>query len=484
MGSPPSVAVFVLAGLALLTPFRASLAQDAGRDARLEELERKLEAQSKLLQDQASEIQKLKDAKVEDRKPDAKEKAAETKENPADPKTPPPPEKDDAGAPRKEAEPEKERAWYDRMSIRGYVQLRYHQLASDKGGPWFHPGDRTVAENTTVHLRRARIILSGDITDHLYLYIQPDLNAAPFDGDFALQMRDCYADVAIDSDKEFRFRFGQSKVPYGFVNMQSSQNRLPLERPEALNSAVETERDIGVFFYWAPSGVRKLFRKLVADGLKGSGDYGVIGVGAYSGQGPNRLDRNREFHFIARATYPIELGGQIFELGVQGYTGRFVTRVGPTPGIAGGTVTPRDGPDGGLRDERVAVTAVLYPQPFGFEVEYTFGRGPELDRDRTRLEVNELQGGYALVNFKIETPVGVILPFYRWQYFDGARKFARNAPRVNLNESDIGVEFQPLKELEIVVQYTYTKTRSDTNTAPYDELHDAHRVGFQVQWNY
>jgi hypothetical protein len=53
--------------------------------------------------------------------------------------------------------------------------------------------------------------------------------------------------------------------------MQSSQNRLPLDRNDALNSAVSNERDLGVFFYWAPQKTRKLFSSLVSDGLKGSG---------------------------------------------------------------------------------------------------------------------------------------------------------------------------------------------------------------------
>jgi phosphate-selective porin len=74
--------------------------------------------------------------------------------------------------------------------------------------------------------------------------------------------------------KEFRLRVGQSKVPFGFENLQSSQNRLTLDRNDALNSAVANERDLGAFFYW-PSKIRERFAMLVKDGYKGSGDYGV-----------------------------------------------------------------------------------------------------------------------------------------------------------------------------------------------------------------
>jgi hypothetical protein len=79
--------------------------------------------------------------------------------------------------------------------------------------------------------------------------------------------------------KEFRLRVGQSKVPFGFENLQSSQNRLTLDRNDALNSAVANERDLGAFFYWAPSKIRERFAMLVKDGYKGSGDYGVFAFG-------------------------------------------------------------------------------------------------------------------------------------------------------------------------------------------------------------
>jgi hypothetical protein len=156
--------------------------------------------------------------------------------------------------------------WYERISLRGYTQFRYNALIHRDGdGAWFVPADRSVRKDTTFFIRRGRLIFSGDVTDHLYIYVQPELNALPADGDFSLQLRDLYADIAIDKKKEFRFRVGQSKVPFGWVNLQSSQNRLALERPDSINSAVEGERDIGVSS--APGAGR--FRDLVRNGEKG-----------------------------------------------------------------------------------------------------------------------------------------------------------------------------------------------------------------------
>lgn len=376
--------------------------------------------------------------------------------------------------------------WYDKVSFRGYTQLRYHALLDDEGPGLNVPNDRSVSSTESFMLRRARLILSGDVTDHLYVYLQPDFNASPTDGQYSAQLRDVYADVSFDSAKEYRLRIGQSKVPFGYVNLQSSQNRAPLERPDALNSAVEGERDIGAFFYWAPEEIRDRFRHLVSSGLKGSGDYGVAGLGVYSGQGLNRSDRNGEPHLVGRLAYPFQLPAkQILELGLQGYTGRFVvdTEAVADPTGAGGTVRPTVDSNG-VADERVAVTAVWYPQPFGFEAEWTVGRGPELSGDFRRIDADFLQGGYVQVNYKAETRLGVFFPFVRWQRYDGGRKFARNAPETELEEIDVGLEWSPWKEIEVCVSYTHTFHRTNTRTAPYADAAGSDRIGIQLQWNY
>jgi hypothetical protein len=44
--------------------------------------------------------------------------------------------------------------------------------------------------------------------------------------------------LSFDAKKRISVRVGYSKVLFGFENMQSSQNRLTLDRNDALNSAV------------------------------------------------------------------------------------------------------------------------------------------------------------------------------------------------------------------------------------------------------
>ena len=374
--------------------------------------------------------------------------------------------------------------WSDRLSIRGYVQFRYHAILDETGPGLNVPNDRSVSRTDSFMVRRGRMVLSGDVSDHVYVYVQPEFNATPTDGQFSVQLRDLYADVAFDKAKEYRVRLGQSKVPFGFDNMQSSQNRPALERSDAMNSSVEGERDIGAFVYWAPAEVRERFKALIASGLKGSGDYGVVGLGLYSGQGLNRTDRNGDLHAVARVSYPFELpGGQVFEPGLQAYTGRFVVDTTSISVPGGTSVRPLARTDG-IADERVAATAVWYPKPLGVQAEWTVGRGPELGSDFTRVESRFLHGGYVQVNYLGKAGHSTLFPFVRWQMYDGGRKFARNAPSSRVQELDVGIEWSPWKEIEVCVAYTHTFHRTNTSISPYADAADSDRVGMQVQWNY
>ncbi|MFN3326361.1 MAG: porin [Bryobacteraceae bacterium] len=174
------------------------------------------------------------------------------------------------------------------------------------------------------------------------------------------QLRDLYFDVNLDKKKEFRLRLGQSKVPFGFENLQSSQNRLGMDRADGLNSAVLNERDLGAYLMYAPSHIRQRFQYLVNSGLKGSGDYGVVAVGVFNGQTANRPAANNTLHRLARVSYPFQFrNGQIIEPSVQTYAGEYtVTTRGA--GIGGSDTFP---------DQRTAFSFVLYPQPIGVQAE-------------------------------------------------------------------------------------------------------------------
>ncbi len=128
--------------------------------------------------------------------------------------------------------------------------------------------------------------------------------------------------------------------------MQSSQNRGPLERPEGINSAAENERDIGAFLLWASPEARRRFRDLTGLGLKGSGRLRCRRGRRARARAPIDPIRTANHTCWRAPAYPFKLkSGQFFELGVQGYSGRFVS---PTQAISvdGQQITPA-GPAGG-----------------------------------------------------------------------------------------------------------------------------------------
>jgi hypothetical protein len=345
---------------------------------------------------------------------------------------------------------EKKSNWYDKIQVRGYVQVRYNRLFETNPDLKSDQGDKSIGNLGGFFIRRNRLILSGQVNEHVYFYIQPDFaSSASATGLHFAQIRDAYFDVSIDKKKEFRFRVGQSKVPYGFENMQSSQNRLPLDRNDALNSAVSNERDLGLFFYYAPKKVRELYASLVNDGLKGSGDYGIVGFGLYNGQTANKPEINNNAHWVARVSYPIKLWNQIIEPGVQMYSGYYKLDQTST-GVKKNKSLE-------YLDERMAASFVLYPKPFGIQAEYNVGKGPQYDFLIDSINTKNLQGGYVTLSYLINIKKQVLIPFARYTTYQGGKKFELDARAYDVNEFEGGIEYQPLKQLEVVVSWVHSE---------------------------
>ena len=336
---------------------------------------------------------------------------------------------------------EGDKPWYERLHLRGYTQIRYNRIGASNPHLKNDQGDKSIGADGGFGFRRLRLIIFGDMAKFLSVYIQPDFASAIGDQLNVGIVRDWYTDIFLDDRREFRIRVGQSKVPYGWELMQSSQNRLPFDRSDALNSAFTNERDIGAHFMFAPDWVRKRFKHLVDDGLKGSGDYGMVAVGLINGQPLNSKEKNDNKHFVARVTYPFQIGAQTLELAAGGYTGLFVPTKGE--GITGAKE---------FRDFRAHGTVVLYPQPIGFQFEYNAGVGPELDG--TVIREKPLDGGYAMTMVRIPTnDFGVFTPYVRVHRYDGGKKFETSAPRHEVRELNAGVEWQYKKWLELTTEY-------------------------------
>lgn len=354
------------------------------------------------------------------------------------------------------AAPAPAKRWYDRIRIRGYTQLRLNEIiAGDRTAPagvarLRSVHDSGIGDDTGFTFRRIRLILQGDLGDRVSFYLQPDFATAVTGQSVGerregfLQLRDAYFDAFLDKDKRFRLRFGQSKVPFGWENMQSSSNRLTLDRSDAINSGVPSERDIGVAAYYTPAAVDDIWERLTEDGQKLFGNYGAFGIGIYNGQGINREEANDAVMAVALATWPFEIGGgRVLEVGGSAYTNRV------QPEVRTGGVSPV-----AFADDRIGLHAILYPQPLGFQAEWNWGRGPEYDPVLRGIATKALHGGYVQGTARVrQSPVGPFMPYVRWQTYRGGWKAAVNAPRLETDEVELGIEFQPVPALEWTIAY-------------------------------
>lgn len=374
---------------------------------------------------------------------------------------------------------EKPKKWYETMKISGYGQVRYNRLLETNPDLICEQCDKSIGENGGIFIRRARLIFSGKLHDRVYFYFQPDFasNVAD-DKQQYLQVRDLYFDVFLDKKEVYRFRIGQSKVPFGYDNLQSSSRRLSLDRSDAINSAAANERDLGLFFYYSPESVQKKFKEVYTSTLKGTGDYGMFGFGVYNGQTGNIKEANNTLHAVARAAYPFEIGKQNFEVALQGYTGKYVLIKSHS------SIVQKE-----YTDQRAAVSFTLFPQPFGLQAEYTFGEGPRfdagsptVDNDST-IKVRSLKGGYVLLNYVISKNKQNIIPFARFQYYDGGKKHEEDARSYTVYETEFGIEWQPVPSFELTVAYNIADRTYNSFAKP-DNQQTGSFLRIQAQVNF
>ena len=403
----------------------------------------------------------------------------------------------------------------NKLKMRGYMQFRMTDWYSGQGqdintgregtqpftGYW---ADRSTSPDQNFLIRRARLIFFGDVADHLGVYIQPDFASTAGTTGNVAQLRDFYGDVYIDKTKEHRVRFGLSKVPYGFENMQSSSNRLTLDRNDAFNSGTRDERDTGATYYYTPVAIQELFNEIAKLELKHSGNYGMFALGAYNGQGANQAERNDNHHIVTRFTYPFKTAsGQIYEVGIQGYTGSYVspniTAATPftvSPGATAGTLVNVPATTGarmsntqGVKDQRIGISAIMYQQSFGLQTEWNWGTTPGADTSsgNTIISEKKMTGGYVQPMYRFTDVIkdkDVLTAFVKWQYFDGYSKAELNSPLNQVNDWEVGAEWQMAKEFELTA-VLHKMNRTDLGQLNgYGERFKGTAMRIQAQMNF
>lgn len=381
-----------------------------------------------------------------------------------------------------ENKPAEEKKWYDRFLIRGYMQVRQNNIINTNEKLTCAQCDAAWGGNGGVSVRRARVVLQGQVQKNIFFKLEADFatavsaTSASANQNFT-QVRDAYVDVGFDPENELKLRLGQSKVPFGFENLQSSGVRLMMDRSDAINSALNGERDMGAFLYYTPVKYKKIYADLVSQNYKGSGDFGLLAFGVYNGQTTNRAEMNRSQHVVARATYPFSIGKQTIEAGVQAYTGRYVlydNQVTSGVSYVG---------DKNYTDQRAAASFILYPKPFGIQAEYVVGRGPQFDRATQSIAVKDLDGGYVMLNYRLPFKNLLFFPYSRYQYYDGGRKFETDARYYIVHQVDFGVECMVNKYFELTAEYCISD-RENIDFASQNNAQKGSSLRVQAQVNF
>lgn len=348
------------------------------------------------------------------------------------------------------------RPWYDRLSIRGYAQLRYNRLLETNEKLKCPTCDRSIGENGGFFLRRARLIISGEVTDRITVTVLPDFSTEVGGRENTVVLRQFYAEVSLDRAQTARARIGQSGVPTSFEAMQSSSLRAPFDRSDAMDSSAPGEQDLGVFLFWTPRVAKRRFRELATQALKGTGDDGTIAVGVYNGQGGNRAELNDVPHVVARAAYPFRVGGHYVEVGAHAYTGTYT--------IASTQRRPTVGGGDDFTDRRAGAALVVFPQPLGLQAEWTVGRGPEYDAATNSIVERPQRGGYAMVSYSV--PGRHLLAYARAQYFHGAFKTDPDARSSVVHDYEPGLEWAVEEGLELTAAYAISNRHYRDSAAP------------------
>jgi hypothetical protein len=153
--------------------------------------------------------------------------------------------------------------------------------------------------------------------------------------------------------------------------------------------------------------------------------------------------------------------------------------------ISSGTKTNEDRT---YLDHRIAGSINLYPKPFGLLAEYNIGESPSYDEATDSIRVQKLNGGFVTACYRTKLGKGFVMPYARYQVYDGSKKLELDARRYDLNELELGVEWQLIKNLEISLAYVISDRSYADHTVRKDTGANYHEQGnflrIQMQANY
>jgi len=364
--------------------------------------------------------------------------------------------------------------WYERLTMFGYGMFRYN-LESNGQVRSYHDasvGGKNDGAQPGFFFRRIRWVVTGQVSDHVSIFLQPDLASNISGNTHSVSLRDAYGDWSFDKNKEFRLRVGLQRIPCSWDNWQASRVRMAIDRADATNSCAPSERDMGISFMWTPKIAQYRYKQML-DYLYGPGDYGVVTITVDNGQGLNNPERNDDKRASLRLSWPFELpGGRLMEVGMNANRGMFNVAMGTAPAGSSSPTTlfsfneSRSTSSRNYLDERLNLYVYYPPQPWGFIAEYVTGRGPKRGSDGIVRE-SALYGGYVQGHYQWKySDVGLANMYARWQDYHGGLKFQTGAPDDRMKELEVGIAWQPDPQWEVTVAYASTTRRNVFTTTP------------------
>jgi phosphate-selective porin len=134
-------------------------------------------------------------------------------------------------------------------------------------------------------------------------------------------------------------------------------------------------------------------------------------------------------------------------------------------------------------DQRAAASFVLYPQPFGIQAEYSIGKGPQFNRITNTVEETFLEGGYATLSYITNVKGQELVPFARYEYYDGGDKADRDARSYKLNNWELGLEWSPVNDIEFTASYSIKSETTGDFNKPYN-FQEGNGLTLQFQANF
>ena len=352
-------------------------------------------------------------------------------------------------------------SWADKVKVSGYGQARWENY-SDTGG--VTSGSANSISNK-FYLRRLRPTIAAAVNDRTGVIFQFDTiessskaydsnekkyyNLADKAGQWKLGLIEGFLSHKLTPDGNYTLYVGQREVPFGFDTPRSSSRILALERIEILRRMIPDEVDTGAWVQWSPECKRAMMNKMGAD-LLTEGDFGMVSVGVYDGQGRNQSAQTGSKHMSGRFNYPFMIGDRYAEAGVSTFKGEFMNDITNSKLIT--------------NDSLHGAHFVFPAQPFGVEIESYTGQTGGAD----------VNGWGAEAIYKDRNKDYF---FVRRDEYNGMQKQILSAPTLNnFRRNSFGIAREMNGGMRLTIEYD----KADRQTATGGPFNKENQFGIQV----